>query len=49
MINLYLDKIINVFDVLCQNVKDKSLMMSKLISFVTVEELKGMALDHEQE
>ena len=49
VINLYLDKIINVFDVLCQNVKDKSLMMSKLISFVTVEELKGMALNHEQE
>ena len=48
-INEYLDKIITVFDGLCDNVKNKSLMMSKLISFVTVEELKGMALNYEQE
>ena len=46
-INSYLDLLLNLFDKLCAEVREKSLNMSKFISYLTIDELKVMVKDYE--
>lgn len=43
----YLSQIVEIFDYFCKGVKDKSVLMSKFISYLTIEEFKVVADNHE--
>ena len=47
IINKYLDYLINLFEKFCAEVTEKSLLMSKFISHLTIEEFRVMADNYE--
>ena len=47
IIEVYLDLITNIFDEFCKGVKEKSQLMSKFISHLTIEEFKVVANNYE--